>query len=256
MLEVLPVPAFRDNYIWLIVNPANHAAAIIDPGDAQPVLEVLQARNLHAVAILATHHHGDHVGGVQRIVERHPVPVYGPALENVPGMTHPVSGGARVELPGLQTEFEVIDVPGHTLGHIAFHGAGMVFVGDTLFMAGCGRLFEGTAAQLHASLERLSALPDATLAYCGHEYTEANLRFAAAVEPGNRHIRDRAAQAAARRRQGLPTVPAPIAEERRTNPFLRVHLPLVMEAASRQCGKPLRDPVEVFAAVRNWKDGF
>ncbi|MBI2994900.1 MAG: hydroxyacylglutathione hydrolase [Gammaproteobacteria bacterium] len=256
MFVVKPVPAFADNYIWLIINPRRHCAAVVDPGDAAPVLAALERERLVAVAILVTHHHGDHVGGVLDLVAARPAPVYGPAAETIPGRTHPLREGDMVELPDLEARFSVLEVPGHTAGHIAYYGHGMAFVGDTLFMSGCGRLFEGTADQMHASLGKLAQLPPTTRIYCAHEYTVANLRFAAAVEPDNADITDRLAYSIALREMDQPTVPAPLELEKRTNPFLRVNEPTVRDAASRQAGRTLARGAEVFGAVRRWKDTF
>lgn len=256
MLEVRPVPALRDNYIWLIVHPDRRAAAIVDPGDAAPVLSALAAQELEAAAILITHHHPDHTGGVRELLRRHPVPVFGPATEQIPGRSVALGQGDRAQIAALQAEFSILDIPGHTAGHIAYFGHGMVFVGDTLFSAGCGRLFEGTPAQMHASLSRLAALPPPTLVYCGHEYTEANLRFAAAVEPENPDIRLRRAECAALRAAGRPTVPSALELELRTNPFLRVAEPAVRAAAEKFAGAALGGADEVLGAVRRWKDGF
>lgn len=256
MLLVKPVPAFTDNYIWLIINTDNRHAAIVDPGDAQPVLATMDREHLIPTAILATHHHGDHVGGVPGILGIHPVPVFGPAAENIPGRTHPLREGDVVELDELGARFRVLEVPGHTAGHIAYYGHGMAFVGDTLFMSGCGRLFEGTPAQMHASLCKLAALPDSTRIYCAHEYTLANLRFAATVEPDNQDIAERIAVSKALRDDNQPTVPATLELEKRTNPFLRVHVAAVRSAACNHAGRPLEPGAEVFGAVRRWKDTF
>jgi hydroxyacylglutathione hydrolase len=256
MFAVRPVPAFKDNYIWLIVDSDGRRAAIVDPGDAAPVLAALAEMRLEPVAILVTHHHGDHVGGVNGLLERHRVPVFGPAGENIPGRTQALREGDLAEIGALNASFRVLDIPGHTAGHIAYVGHGMAFVGDTLFTSGCGRLFEGTAAQMHDSLSKLSALPANTQIFCGHEYTQANLRFAAAVEPGNADIQARSAACAALRERGLPTVPAPLELEHRTNPFLRVHVPAVRAAAERFAGRPLLDDAEVLGAIRRWKDDF
>jgi hydroxyacylglutathione hydrolase len=256
MFTVRPVPAFKDNYIWLIVNNASRHAAIVDPGDAVPVLDALAQSSLQPVAILTTHHHGDHVGGVAGLLERRRMPVFGPAGEQIPGRTHPLREGDVIAIDGLGASFRVLDIPGHTAGHIAYIGHGMAFTGDTLFTSGCGRLFEGTAPQMHASLSKLAALPRQTQIYCGHEYTQANLRFAAVVEPGNVDIQARATACAALRARGLPTVPAALELEHRTNPFLRVHVPAVREAAEGFDGSRLHDHAAVFAALRRWKDGF
>ncbi len=254
MFEVVPVPAFEDNYIWLLVR-GSHAVAV-DPGDAQPVFAHLAQHALTLTAILCTHHHGDHVGGNRALIARFPVPVYGPAAEPIPALTHPVQDGDTIALPELDARFEVIGVPGHTAGHVAYYGAGCLFCGDTLFACGCGRLFEGTPAQMHASLARLAALPDDTAVYCAHEYTLANIRFAQAVEPANRALLERAQHARALRATHRPTLPSTLALERATNPFLRCGVPDVVAAASRRAGVPLTDPVAVFATIREWKNCF
>ncbi|MHB8535492.1 MAG: hydroxyacylglutathione hydrolase [Sulfuricaulis sp.] len=256
MNPVLHVRAFQDNYIWLIRGRSPDRVAIIDPGDAEPVLEALETQRLQPAAILCTHHHGDHVGGVEDILKHYSVPVYGPARERIPAITHRLNEGDHVKIPGLGLGFEVLDVPGHTAGHIAYYGTGMLFCGDTLFSAGCGRLFEGTAEQMHASLSKFSALPESTAMYCGHEYTEANLRFALAVEPGNLHAQTYRDQARDLRAKNLPTLPSRIGLERQVNPFLRVHTPDVRHSAEKHIGGRLDTEVEVFAAIRRWKDGF
>ncbi|MBS1190221.1 MAG: gloB [Rhodocyclaceae bacterium] len=251
MLEIDFIPAFKDNYIWLLRR--GDRAAVVDPGDAAPVMARLQADGLRLEAILVTHHHADHQGGVAALAEYWPATVFGPADESIIGCSRPLSGGERIDVLGQ--EFEVLAVPGHTAGHIAYRMPGAVFCGDTLFGAGCGRLFEGTPGQMAESLARLSALPDDTLIYCAHEYTAANLDFAAAVEPGNAAIRRRIAQVAEARQAGRSTVPSTLAEEKATNPFLRCSEPAVA-AAARQRDPAAKDPVSVFAAIRAWKNVF
>lgn len=251
MLEISFIPAFKDNYIWLL--RCGDRAVVVDPGDAVPVLKRLQADGLKLEAIFVTHHHADHQGGVADLIEQWPVPVFGPAKESITGCTQRLSGGEGIEVLGQG--FEVLAVPGHTAGHIAYQMAGAVFCGDTLFGAGCGRLFEGTPAQMFESLATLAALSDDTLIYCAHEYTEANLRFAAAVEPDNAAIQRRMAGVGERRRVGLPTVPSTLAEEKATNPFLRCAEPAVVSAARRH-NAGADDPVSVFAAIREWKNVF
>jgi hydroxyacylglutathione hydrolase len=256
MLKVTPLSAFRDNYIWLIHGEDPRRVAVVDPGDARPVLQALQSQGLEAVAILLTHHHPDHSAGIPALRTSLGIPAWGPAGEPVEGMTHAVRGGDRVELAALGLAFEVLDIPGHTAGHIAFHGHGALFCGDTLFSAGCGRVFEGTPAQMLGSLDTLAALPGETRVYCGHEYTLANLRFARAVEPGNPEIAQHAERVAELREQGTPSLPSTLALERRINPFLRCDQPAVKAAAASRAGKPLASRAEVFAAVRRWKDEF
>ena len=256
MTPIIPIPAFRDNYIWLL-REGRHAA-VVDPGDAAPVLAYLDANGLELAAIIATHHHGDHVGGIPDLLRRFDVPVYGPAQEAIPGRTHALGQGDAIVVPGIGVAFDVIDIPGHTAGHIAFYSAGqeILFCGDTLFAAGCGRIFEGTPAQMWASLSKLAALPGTTRVHCGHEYTMANLRFAAAVEPANPDLPARTAREQAKRDAEVPTLPSTIADERATNPFLRAGVPGVATAASAHAGRALTNLVDVFAELREWKNGF
>jgi hydroxyacylglutathione hydrolase len=257
MPTIIPIPAFTDNYIWVIGDGAR--AAVVDPGDAAPVLAHLARAGLELCAIVATHHHRDHVGGVAPLVERFGVPVFGPAGEGIPCRTHALREGDAFELPGLGVRLRALDLPGHTAGHVACVGdvdGPVVFCGDTLFAAGCGRLFEGTPGQMWDSLSKLAALPDTTRAYCAHEYTLANLRFARAVEPGNRALQARIERDTATRDRGAPTVPSTIADERATNPFVRAADPVVHAAAEAHAGRPLRDAVESFAVLREWKNGF
>ena len=257
MLDVRPIPAFQDNYIWMIRGLRDpRRVAIVDPGDAAPVLAALEAEGLALDAILATHHHGDHVGGVDALVAATGARAYGPAHERVRLPVAPLAGGDALSLAELGLAFRVLDVPGHTAGHIAFFGHEALFCGDTLFSAGCGRLFEGTAGQMLASLEALSSLPEATRVYCGHEYTEANLRFARCVEPANSAIMDYVKRAAGLRARGLPTLPSTIGLENRVNPFLRSRHENVKSSAERHAGRLLPTPAEVFAEIRSWKDTF
>lgn len=255
-MQIDPISAFKDNYIWALRSGSS--AAVVDPGDARPVQEYLARERLQLVAILATHHHADHVGGISGLVGSNSgdVPVYGPKGEPISTLTHPVAGGDRVTIPALSVEFDVMDIPGHTRAHIAYYGSKMLFCGDTLFACGCGRVFEGTPAQMHASLQKLAALPESTLVYCGHEYTMANIGFARHVEPGNVALAERERQDAATRERRLPTLPTTVGHERTTNPFLRCDQPEVAQSASRHIGKAVRDPVEVFAAIRDWKNRF
>lgn len=236
-------------------NSRTHVVAV-DPGEPQPVFDFLQREGLALAAILCTHHHADHVGGVPALTERFPVPVYGPANEPVNGMTQPVRDGDRVELTAVGLTLRVLDIPGHTRGHVAYVGDGLLFCGDTLFSAGCGRLFEGTAEQMHRSLSRLAALPETTEVYCGHEYTLANLRFAEAVEPHNMDIQNHRREAEKRLAAGQPSLPSTIGRERRVNPFLRTAELNVKNAAEKQAQQPLNDGVSTFAALRRWKDNY
>jgi hydroxyacylglutathione hydrolase len=257
MLQVTPVRAFADNYIWLIHAPSDATKVVaVDPGDASPVERTLVDRNLRLAAILLTHHHADHVGGVADLLQRHPVPVFGPARENTPGAPTKLREGDEVSLPDLGLEFEVLDVPGHTAGHIAYVGHGAVFCGDTLFSAGCGRLFEGTAAQMTDSLAKLAALPPDTLAYCAHEYTINNLKFGITVEPDNRDAAAYLDECREKRARDEATVPSSIRRERNVNPFLRCDQQTVKQAAEAKAGRRLQNTTEVFAVIRQWKDGF
>jgi len=257
MVRIHAVPAFQDNYLWVLED--GKRAAAVDPGDAVPIQRFLEERGLALAAILATHHHGDHIGGVPALVERWKCPVYGPAHDGIEGLSKRLSEGDAIVVPGLDYALKVLDVPGHTAGHIAYvHDGGdpVVFCGDTLFGCGCGRLFEGTPAQMSASLAKLAALVPATRAYCAHEYTLSNIRFAEAVEPGNRALAERKARDAGKREHGVPTVPSTIGEERATNPFLRCAQPEVVASAERHAAKRLAGPIEVFAELREWKNRF
>ncbi|HXZ96299.1 MAG TPA: hydroxyacylglutathione hydrolase [Burkholderiales bacterium] len=253
-VSVVPIPAFKDNYIWLMRN--QRYAAVVDPGDASPVLNYLRREKLELAAILNTHHHADHVGGNAGLLREFPVPVYGPRNESIPNVTHPLAEGDRVSVPLLGLEFGVLDIPGHTAGHIAYYGANLLFCGDTLFACGCGKLFEGTAQQMYSSLEKLSNLPDATLVYCGHEYTLANIQFAKAADPQNAALLKREANVRELRERGMPTLPSDIRLEKATNPFLRCNNPEIVRNASRAAGRALNDPVSVFASIREWKNNF
>jgi hydroxyacylglutathione hydrolase len=254
MLEIVPVNAFKDNYVWTL--RASGFAAVVDPGEARPVLEFLAREKLELVAILATHHHADHVGGIAELLRKYDVPVYGPRNEPIPTLTQPLSEGDEVSIPELGVSFSVLDIPGHTRAHIAYYGAGALFCGDTLFACGCGRLFEGTAEQMYASLQKLRALPDETKVYCGHEYTLANIGFAKAVEPGNGALAAREQRDGRLREAGKPTLPSTLREEKATNPFLRCAEPAVVESANKYLGARVADPVRVFAAIRDWKNKF
>jgi hydroxyacylglutathione hydrolase len=255
MIDIRPIPAFDDNYIWCLTRPGHHGVAVVDPGDEDPVIDQLQANHLDLEAILITHKHGDHVGGIRGLKARWPnVIVYGPVGEPIQNLDHRLTGGDLVHLPGLELTFEVLDVPGHTEGHIAYFGEGALFCGDTLFAGGCGRVFSGTFAQLSQSLRHIANLPGSTHVYCAHEYTLANLGFAAWVEPDSRALQSRADRERSRRAIGEPTVPSLLAEELATNPFLRTGEPNVVLAAEAWAGRKLKGVDAVFEALRKWKD--
>jgi hydroxyacylglutathione hydrolase len=257
-LRVHPVPAFSDNYIWLIEAPAAQRRIVaVDPGDAVPVIAALKALGASLAAILLTHHHPDHIGGVGELKRHWPAAaVIAPDDARIDQRTRTVHHGERCEMPDLGLGFEILGIPGHTLSHIAFWGHGALFCGDTLFSAGCGRMFEGTPTQMNASLARLRALPPQTAVYCGHEYTAANLKFALTVEPTNSAAADYRERVATLRDAGLPTLPSTVGLEIQVNPFLRCEVPGVAAAAVAHAGKSLSEPSEVFAVLRAWKDQF
>jgi len=258
MFDVIRIPAFKDNYIWLLRKGAS--AVVVDPGDARPVLDLLEREGLTLTSILITHHHADHQGGVARLLENYAAPVFGPAAESITAITRPLFGGETIRLESLDLELQVLAVPGHTLGHLAYFGSGCLFCGDTLFTGGCGRLFEGTPAQMHDSLTRLAALPEQTAVFCAHEYTETNLRFALTVEPRNRRLRERVDEVAVARAKGWATVPSTLALERATNPFLRCQEAEVVATARSRAALNNQafsgDPLAVFSVLREWRNSF
>lgn len=257
-MNLLPLPAFTDNYIWMLHN--GHQAIVVDPGDSAPVFQALRDLHLTLQAILVTHHHADHVGGVDALRDATGAMVYGPASERIPEPLVRLTQGDVVQVLGLR--FETIDVPGHTAGHIAYYcpemdGAPLLFCGDTLFSGGCGRLFEGTPAQMLDSLDQLAALPANTRVCCTHEYTLSNLKFARAVEPGNAALLHYSSQCEALRAQNLPTLPSQMALEQDINPFLRVRQTAVAQAAQGYDAQVHQDDaVAVLAALRQWKNEF
>ena len=246
MLNIHPVRAFKDNYIWVIHN--QHHAAVVDPGDAAPVLQYLQDLNLQLIAILNN----------KTLLKHCSVPVYGPESESITTLTHRLKEGDIIQLQELSLDFSVLDTPGHTTGHIVYYatknGTKLLFCGDTLFACGCGRVFEGTPQQMYTSLQKLANLPDETFIYCAHEYTLANARFARTVEPENIELLERETTIEKQRRRDMPTLPSTISIEKATNPFLRCHHPNVISSVNAHTQKSLSDPVSVFAELRHWKN--
>ena len=253
MLSLRPLPAFTDNYIWTLAN-VDGQALIVDPGDAGPVLDAA-AGGMRPVAILLTHHHPDHIGGVAELLKHFDIPCYAPVDVRIAEATHRVAEGESIRVPELSLDLEVLAVPGHTLSHVAYRGGGFLFCGDTLFSLGCGRMFEGSPAQMLSSLERLGALPGETLVCCGHEYTQDNGRFSLTVEPENPDRDARLAEVCALGLRGMPSLPISIASERACNPFLRIDQPGIVHSL-RSRGFVGDDRIQAFAALRSWKDGF
>ena len=250
MITITPIPAFEDNYIWLISNRRH--AVVVDPGDAKPVIAYLEQHQLQLDAILVTHHHADHIGGVDALLAHHPCKVYAPAKESYSFAHQPVADQQTIALPHLELTLEVIGVPGHTLGHVAYYGANSLFCGDTLFGAGCGRLFEGTPSQMFDSLQKLAQLPAETAVYCTHEYTEHNLKFALTLEPNNADLIDRVEQTKSLRAAHQPSLPSSMGLELRTNPFLRCHSAEIAEKIGLKGG----ELIEIFTAIRQARNQF
>lgn len=258
---MVAAPAFKDNYIWLYINKNTKSCIVVDPGDGQAALGAAAAHDVRVSAIFITHHHADHSGGILDMLRdigakdnlgKAPIPVYGPRGESILGVTHKVSEGDTVSVPGFDP-FAILDIPGHTKGHIAYYSAkaGILFCGDTLFAGGCGRLFEGTPEMLFNSLKKMNALPPDTLVYCAHEYTEKNLAFALTVEPHNLDLQKRYKEVCALREKQQPTIPSTLLIEQQTNPFLRTD-----SAEIRRYLAQSGSPVEIFAALRSLKDSF
>ncbi len=253
MTDITAIPALRDNYIWAIHN--GRYAAVVDPGEAAPVLAFIDDQGLQLNAILCTHRHADHIGGVAKLREVYNVPVYGRQHPGNPHISHDLREGNQLKLDTLGVNFDILEIPGHLDDHLAFVAPGILFCGDVLFGAGCGRNFEGMPAQLHRSLQRLAQLPGDTRVYSAHEYTAANLRFALACEPNNPDIQQRIEQVSRQRAENLPTLPSSIALEKATNPFLRCTQPELIRTLQRQ-GLSDTDELSVFIALREWRNHF
>ncbi len=260
-IHIDPIPAFKDNYIWIIHD--TKFAVVVDPGDAPPVMKYLRSNQLQLTAILITHHHSDHIGGNRALLEQHQIPVYGPKREAISTVTHALQDNDTVYLDALSLTLKVIEVPGHTHGHIAYFGLlpnfqkkNILLCGDTLFASGCGRIFEGTPQQMYRSLKRLEQLPDDTLVYCTHEYTLSNISFARVVEPGNAELKQQEQRVKQLRRENKPTLPSLMATEKKCNPFLRCNQPEIIKITSQHAGKKLNEPLDVFTTLREWKNNF
>jgi len=258
---VTAIKAFNDNYIWALANTSNDNVALVDPGDASVCIDYLLHNNLVLSEILITHHHSDHVGGIKGLLDfaktkAWPVTVYGPSNENIALLDVKLKENDEVNLTGLGLQFSVLDLPGHTKGHIAYFDDNILFCGDTLFSGGCGRLFEGTPKQMHHSIAKLANLPDDTLIYCAHEYTQANLAFALAVEPNNAALHNYAEQVKVKRQNNESTIPSNIALEQKINPFMRCHEEAVKSAAEQYSKAIQNSEIDVFSIIRSWKNNF
>ncbi|MBT4804177.1 MAG: hydroxyacylglutathione hydrolase [Legionellales bacterium] len=251
-IKVTPIKALTDNYIWAIES--NNYLVVVDPGEAKPVIEYIKKHNLNLAAILVTHHHYDHTGGIAEILAFKETKVWGPVNESIPNISNPVENNDIIEIPLLDLKFQVLAIPGHTIDHIAYYGSSNLFCGDTLFTAGMGRIFEGTAEQMYNSMQIIKSLPNTTNIYCGHEYTLANLKFAMLVEPHNLEIQKRYEEAKLLRKQNLPTVPAILSTELATNPFLRTDNNTVIESLVKNRKIIPQDKIAIFRELRAWKD--
>ncbi len=258
LMQVTSVTAFDDNYIWFIhglpENQAQKHIIIVDPGEAKPVIEAIEEHKYIPEAIFLTHHHGDHTGGVGQLLEHYHIPVYGPKNEAIASVTQALSNKDTLSFASMGLNFSILDVPGHTIGHIAYLGQQCLFIGDTLFTGGCGRIFEGTSEQMHHSLAQLLALDKQTQVYCAHEYTLENLKFALIADPDNSQLRKRMKDTQQLRDKQCATVPSSLALELQTNPFLRFNDPAIKAAAEQFAQKALNSPAEVFKTIRYWKD--
>lgn len=253
-ITIVPIPILKDNYVWMGIQGKH--VYLIDPGESSPIISYLKDHHLTLTAIFLTHHHWDHTNGVVKLLAQFPVPVYGSILNSNELITHPIDDNDIVHFHEKFADFKVLSIPGHTLDHVAFLSEDILFCGDTLFAAGCGRMFEGTPDMLYASLQKLAALPTTTRIYCAHEYTLNNLSFAKAVEPNNVDIDKRIEHTQHLRDQQLPSLPSCIEDEKRTNPFLRCHIKAVINSAEQFAGQVLENAVQVFKTLREWKNTF
>lgn len=255
MINITPIRALQDNYIWAIHSPENCNITIVDPGDAAPVISYLSNNNLSLGSILITHHHADHTAGIVPLTTQFPkIPVYGPKHEDIHGVTHPLQEGDKISILNGALSLSILDIPGHTRGHIAYYSNEFVFCGDTLFSCGCGKIFEGTPHQMFASLNKLKSLPEHTLVYCAHEYTLANIAFAKQVDPSNGDLESRYQEALIAQQQGIPSLPSRLKTELKTNPFLRCDAPAIKHAVSEKFRLTPPTEVEIFAHLREWKN--
>ena len=255
MLKIIPIQAIRDNYIWTIYDSNSKQAIVLDPGEAQPAIQELSRLSLSLSAILITHHHFDHTDGIASLLNRWNVPVYGANNSPIEYITNKISEGDTLDLmPNLQ--LKVLEIPGHTLDHVAYYGNNMLFCGDTLFAGGCGGIFEGTAEQMWNSLKKIAKLPQKTLIYCAHEYTEKNLKFASQIEPNNNDLKQRIMKTKELRTQKLPTIPSTLKLELKTNPFLRINNPSIIKTIEKHYKNNNFSAIELFERLRSWKNGF
>lgn len=260
-ITIHPIPILKDNYVWMMINANKRLAMIVDPGEALPVISYLKDNKLTLTAILITHHHWDHTNGIEKIKneltndQHFDIPIFGHHQNMITHISHVVDEGDQISFSDFPI-FKVFAIPGHTLKHLAFYSPSILFCGDTLFAAGCGRLFEGKADELYHSLQKLIALPPETKVYCAHEYTLKNLQFAQLIEPHNQSIAEKMIRIKKCRDDNLPTLPSRLAEEKLTNPFLRCHIPEVIRKAEQYAGKKLSNPIDVFATLRKWKDEY
>jgi hydroxyacylglutathione hydrolase len=253
-VTIAPIPTLKDNYVWAMVHQSKRRALVVDPGEALPVIRYLDQHQLILDGVLITHHHWDHTNGITELIQHYPAPVYASPRSHLSGIAH-TSTSTPLEFEVFPS-FEIIDIPGHTLDHIAYYAPGILFCGDTLFSAGCGRVFEGTVEQMYRSLQTIMALPDDTMIYCAHEYTLNNLHFAQQVEPENQAISEHMRSVIALRQQNIPSLPALLKREKNINPFLRCHMPQVIQHAELHAGQSLQQGIEVFRELRQWKDAF